>query len=93
MLMLWSDLSVGDKIKFTKTCVDYYLDNSYDWANSVKDKIFNVSGISTVYNSTGLRICLSEYRNGYVDIYVYSGVGIGWSFKGQLIEIVELGSN
>lgn len=93
MLMLWSDISVGDKIKFTKACVDYYLVNSPEWAKCVKGKIFNVSGVSLIFNSAGLRIHLNDYRSNYIDIYIDSGAGISWDFSDKLIEVVELGSS
>lgn len=94
MLMLWSDISIGDKIKFTKRCIDYYLINHYEWAKNVEDKVFEVTGVAPTYpTTTGLRIYIDNWTLNYIEILIDSGIGIGWSFNEQLIEVVELGSS
>jgi len=56
--MLWTDLTIGDRIKFTKECIDYYEIYASDWARIVKNKVFRINNIIPIYKGD----CLKIYR-------------------------------
>lgn len=88
MLIKWTDLEVGDVLRFNNTIYEFYKNTNGDWCDKWcnKDLTINYIDISNGIINIGFRCSYEkDFRINE------SGHGIGWQNSGiQLFEIVSL---
>ena len=88
MEMLWTDLEVGDKVKFTDEVLEFYKSFAPNWVSQRKDKIFTIARV-VVYND---KINIYFHKNNvYAEEILLNGENLPLCmYQGCLFEIVEL---
>jgi len=97
MLIKWSDLEPGDKLKFRKEIIKYYKNlpsgSSFEWANRYKDFILIVKSVEDNGSTIKLSFINYDWDRGGVTIDYDGFCYSGYSRVCELFDVVELVNN
>lgn len=86
----WSDLKVGDKVRFSKECESL----TVGWKYSYKQGIFEVTKIEVCFYETEIRIwhrpTNTNWASYYMTVNNNNGYASGYPISHPLFDMVEL---